>query len=237
MPAINTSLASSLPLGSPTRSLNARLSPRTLLRHRQTASNASDASCKAWIADTLHQLHRSTVPRAALFSSGKQAEFCKICRTPLSTSPPNKGHSARATSTCRPLRRSIPCRSIAAELQTSAAGGGSGPPGGHSGNGGDGGGSNDPQNNTFASSEAPVPESFSAQGLQDIILFDVQGMVPLHAWMEHEQAAQASSHKTCQCCSCNAFLTCRHEMRRLCQQGEAYSGGAQMCHSGLVSPI
>ena len=180
MPAINSSLAPGLLLGSPTRSLNGRLSPRTLLKHRQTAPNASDVSCKAWIADTLHQLHRSTVPRAALFSSGKRAEYCKICRTPLSTAPPNKGHSARATSSCRPLRRSIPCRSIAAELQTSAAGGGAGPPGGHSGNGGSGGGgSNDPQNNTFTSSEAPLPESFSAQGLHDIILFDVQGTITL----------------------------------------------------------
>ena len=176
MPATNTCHAPGLPLGSPTRGLHARQhSPRTLLRHRQPAFNACDMSCKGWIADTLHQLHRSTSPRAALFSTGKPAELCKICRTPLSRPDARRICSKLPGLYNKPLRRSIPCRSLAAELQTSTGDGGCGPPGGHSGDGSGGGGSNDPHNNTFTLSEAPVPEAVSAQALEDIILFDVQG--------------------------------------------------------------
>lgn len=192
MPTINTSLAPSLPLGSPTRGLHARQqSPRTLLRHRQPGFNAYDTPCKAWIADTLHQLHKSTVPRAALFSTGRQSELCKICRTPLSGASPQRACSGSPNSQSRPLRRNTLCYSVAAELQTSTAGGDSGPPGGRSGDGGGGGGgSNDPHNNAVTASQTPLRETMSAQGLEDIILFDVQGI-------QNMQMFQHASSATC----------------------------------------
>lgn len=69
------------------------------------------------------------------------------------------------------------CRSVVAELQTSTAGGGSEPPG-HGGSGGHGGdGSRGPSGKGASHSEAPLPEAFVTQGLEDIILFDVQGQL------------------------------------------------------------
>lgn len=175
MPVINAPLVPTLPVGSPPRSLSARQqSPRTLLRHRQSAATSHDTQCKAWIVDTLHQLHRHTVPRAALFSSGRQPELCKICSTPLSGTPAQRGSNTPLSSAHRPLRGKIQCRSVAAELQSEASGGGPRPPGGSDGNGGGGDGGSHESHHHIAK-ESPLPERHSAQHLEDIILFDVQG--------------------------------------------------------------
>lgn len=217
-------LTPSCTFGSPQRKLNTRQqAAKGSWRHQHTYTVSSEGH--TWITKTLHQLHSSTSTRAALTSPCRQLTLCSTCRTPLA--------STHVTACGPPLsflhkriRPGSSCYSLAPARQTSIGGGNDNPPSGNNGGGGGGDGSNNPFGHDHQHHESPVTGEPRVQGLEDILLLDVQGQLLNGIGIWASQCKWASqcelANKADNCCGhClvlnGGHLLRRDEMRWLCQ--------------------
>ena len=166
---MNSSLTPTCQLGSPQRKLGIRQPAVTAIRHQLAQRSLNEGH--AWIASTLHQLHLSV--KSTPFSPARQPAVCSICRTPFASSYHQPRRAARWPMHGR-TRPAMRCYSVSPALQTSTDG--PGPPGGNGTNGGSGGGGGGDHGSARPEQhEAPVKDARPVQGLEDILLLDVQG--------------------------------------------------------------
>ncbi|DBA94760.1 TPA: hypothetical protein ACH3X1_002307 [Trebouxia sp. C0004] len=171
---MTSALTPTCTLGSPQRKLNVRQQTVKGCWRHQTGY-AVNSEGHTWITKTLNQLHSSTSTRVALASPARQTTLCNICRTPLAHThsipqgPPRSFLHKR-------IRPGSRCYSLAPAIQTSSGGSSGGPPNGDGSHGGSGGDGSNHSSNDHQRHESPVTKTQQVQGLEDILLLDVQGM-------------------------------------------------------------
>ncbi|KAL0041395.1 hypothetical protein WJX79_002096 [Trebouxia sp. C0005] len=171
---MTSALTPTCTLGSPQRKLNVRQQTVKGSWRHQTGY-AVNSEGHTWITKTLHQLHSSTSTRVALVSPARQTTLCSICRTPLAHTH-TIAHGPPQSFLHRRVRPGSRCSSLAPAVQTSSGGSSGGPPHGHGSNGGSGGDGSNHSSNDHQRHESPLAETQKIQGLEDILLLDVQGM-------------------------------------------------------------
>ena len=170
---MTSALTPTCTLGSPQRKLNVRQQTVKGSRKHQTGYAVSSEG-HPWITKTLHQLHSSTSTRVALVSPARQTTLCSICRTPLAHTHTIARGPLRSF-LHRRVRPGSRCSSLAPTIQTSSGGSSGGPPNGDGSNGGHGGDGNNHSSSGPQRHESPLTETQKVQGLEDILLLDVQG--------------------------------------------------------------